>query len=344
MKRFSKLFLGITVVLLLLWQLPWCYAFFTAKASRAPFCMYSCIIDDFLSMGYDESTGLVRRDQSGNSYTQKQTDSILPMFYVRQLMADERFPDSIRGVPVTPGEVKRSNFIYRASASAINAPSIPLHPLLESRSGRVELTMPDDVFRITQSGIEFIVMNTNTPDKEKSHTFTEALKENGFRFPARYVAGNPTTRKEYDEGYLLLDNEGKLFHLKQIKGSPYVRTIALPEDLDAKFLFITEFSDHKTLGYITDSRNNFYVLMNKSYEVIKTGLPAYNPETDNLSVFGNKFDWTVCISSEQGEEYYALDANDYSLVKSVNFPNTGSSVSGLRFTSRSDKYVKPRFF
>lgn len=343
MKRFSQLFLSITVALLLLWQLPWCYAFFTAKTSRAPFCLYSCIIGDFLSIGHDD-TGLIRRDQSGNNYTQEQTDSILPMFYVRQLMADERFPDSIKGVPVTPRGVQRTNFIYRASASDINAPSVPLYPLLESRSGRVDLKMPDDVFRITPFGIEFIVMNTNAPDKEKSHQFTEALAKKGFRFPARYVAGNPTARKEYDEGYLLLDNDGKLFHLKQYKGNPYVRTVPLPEELDAKYLFITEFPDHKTLGYITDTRNRFYVLMNKSYRVIKTGIPAYNPETDNLSIFGNRFDWTVCIASSQGEKYYALDAGDYSLIKSIDFPATGNSLSWLRFTSRSDKYVKPRFF
>ena len=83
MKRFSIIFLCITLVLLLLWQLPWCYTFFAAKPSRTPFSMYSCVIGDFLSMGYEESVGLIRRDQSGNNYTQEQTDSILPLFYVK---------------------------------------------------------------------------------------------------------------------------------------------------------------------------------------------------------------------------------------------------------------------
>lgn len=90
MKRFSIIFLCITLVLLLLWQLPGVTPF-AAKPSRTPFSMYSCVIGDFLSMGYEESVGLIRRDQSGNNYTQEQTDSILPLFYVRQLMADERF-------------------------------------------------------------------------------------------------------------------------------------------------------------------------------------------------------------------------------------------------------------
>lgn len=68
-------------------------------------------------------------------------------------------------------------------------------------------------------------MENNTIDQEKSKVFTEVLKKKEFRFPAQYVAGNPSTRKEYDEGYLILDAEGKLFHMKQTQGRPYVRAI-----------------------------------------------------------------------------------------------------------------------
>ena len=104
MKRFSQIFLYITIALLIIWQLPWCYSFFAAKPSKIPFSMYSSVLGDFLSMGNEDGKGVVRRDQSGNVYTQEQTDSILPFFYMRQLMADERFPDSINGVAITPRE------------------------------------------------------------------------------------------------------------------------------------------------------------------------------------------------------------------------------------------------
>ncbi|RHN06794.1 DUF4857 domain-containing protein [Bacteroides intestinalis] len=343
MKRFSQIFLYITIALLIIWQLPWCYSFFAAKPSKVPFSMYSCVLGDFLSMGNEDDKGVVRRDQSGNVYTQEQTDSILPFFYMRQLMADERFPDSINGVAVTPREVQLTNFSFRSAASDINASKIELYPLLESMSGRVDLIMPDDVFRITSKGIEFIGMKTNTVDADKSQLFTEAMVKKGFKFPARRLAGNPTTRKEYDEGYLILDNEGRLFHLKQTKGRPYVRAISLPEGLNAKYLFITEFKDRKTLGFLTDMDNNFYVLNNKTYDVIKTGVPSFNPEEDALSIFGNMFDWTVCVKTADADEYYALDADDYSLIKSISFPRKSNSIPGLRFTSSQDKYVKPRF-
>jgi hypothetical protein len=55
------------------------------------------------------------------------------------------------------------------------------------------------------------------------------------------------------------------------------------------------------------------------------------------------FDWTVCVTTDTAEEYYALDADDYSLIKSVSFPRKSNSIPGLRFTSSQDKYVKPRF-
>ncbi|ADV43129.1 DUF4857 domain-containing protein [Bacteroides helcogenes] len=343
MIRFSRFFLSITIILLLLWQLPWCYTFFTAKPSKAPFTLYSTIIGDFVSIGNEEGKGIIRRDQSGNIYSQEETDSILPFFYIRQLMSDERFPDSIKGVSLTPREVQMTNFNFRSVPSDINASKIGLYPLLESMSGRVELSMPDDVFRITYKGIEFIQIKANAVDTDKSRLFTDALTKKKFKFPSRLIAGNPTTRKEYDEGYLILDNEGKLFHMKQMKGRPYVRAISLPEGVKVNQLFVTEFKSRKTLGFLTDTDNHFYVLNSKTYELVKTGVPTYDPKKDAITIFGNMFDWTVCIKTDNNVMYYALDANNYKLLRSIQSADENTGMPGLHFTSSEDKYVKPRF-
>ena len=61
--------------------------------------------------------------------------------------------------------------------SAVNAPASGIYFLLESRPKRVELQMPDDAFRFTDEGVEFIVMETNTLDAGKSARFTEVLRE-----------------------------------------------------------------------------------------------------------------------------------------------------------------------
>lgn len=344
MIRFSKIFLYITIALLLLWQLPWCYSFFAAKSVRSPFVLYSTVSGEFITTRYSDEKGMaVRESQSGVQYTQEQVDSLLPFFYMRQLMADERFPDTLHGAGFTPREAQMASFSFRSNPMDINVVKIPLYPLLESKSGRVDLVMPDDVFRGTDSGIEFIQSKTNAVDENKSKLFTDMMLKKGFTFPIRYISGNPTARKEYDEGYLLLDSNGKLYHLKQTVGRPYVRHIELPSDVKAKYLFITEFKDKKTLGFITDEDNRLYVLNNGSYDLVKTGVECFNPQTDALSIFGNLFDWTVCVKRHDGNHYYALDAKDYSLIRSLTYPNEGSSVSGLHFTSPGDKYVKPRF-
>lgn len=92
MKHFSTLLLFLTVCFLLLWQLPWCYNFFAAKPGKTPFTLYSTVIGDFAMIGHEEEKGMIRRDLAGRVYTQEQFDSILPMFYLRQLVADDRFP------------------------------------------------------------------------------------------------------------------------------------------------------------------------------------------------------------------------------------------------------------
>lgn len=257
MVKFSKLFFYLTVALIFIWQLPWCYSFFTAKASQKPFTLYSCVVDDFVMSGKDNTGKFCKTDLQGNLYTDHQFDSILPCFYSRQLLADDRFPETIKEIPVTYREVQSSLFTFRSTPYGINAPKLSIFPLLESMSGRVDLKMPDDVFRITNKAIEFVDAETNSVNIDKSAMFTDMLDTKGFRFPASYIAGNPTSKKEYDEGYLILDNDGKLFHLKQTKGRPYVRHIPLPDGIVLKYLYVTEFRDKNLIGLVTDTNNNF---------------------------------------------------------------------------------------
>lgn len=343
MKRFSNLLFYATISFLLLWQLPWCYNFFFVKPGKTPFTLYSFVVNDFVQMGQEEGKGTVRRDLAGNIYSEAAFDSILPMFYFRQLMSDERFPDTINGIAVTPKMVQTGNFNFRSVPSDINAPIIGLYPLLESMSGRVDLKMPDDVFRINSKGIEFVDMASNKVNEEKSSQFTEAMVKKGFRFPATHIAGNPTVKKEYDEGYLLLDTDHHLFHLKQVKGRPYVRAIELPEGVSLKHLYLTEFKDKRTLALMTDVNQAFYVLRNRTYDLIKTGVPSFNPETDVMTIIGNMFDWTVRVTTPETDNYYALNADDYSLIKKLEQKSNDHSIPGISFTSYANKYVMPHF-
>lgn len=351
MLRFSKILLCFTIVFLLLWQLPWIYNFFTSKPVKSPFVLYSTVANDFILTGNEDGTGVKRRDLAGHQYTQREVDSLLPTFYYRQLITDERFPDSLGGVAITPRVIQNENFSLRVNPSDINAPKVALYPLLESMSGRVDLEMPDDVFRVNARGIEFIDMKTNTVRAEKSALFTEALQKKGFRFPAITISGNPTTRKDYDEGYLMLDADRRLFHLKRVKDRPYVRAIDLPDSIRAEFIFVTEFRNKKSLAFLTDVNNAFYVLEAKTYNLRKVDIESYDPRKEALMIFGNMFDWTVRVAGDT-DRYYAISADDYSLIKTYDpvLPEAtlaqtiGKYIFPLRvhFTSSGDKFVKPR--
>ncbi len=240
--------------------------------------------------------------------------------------------------------LQSENFMFRSALSEIVKPHTGLYPLLESMSGRVDLEMPDGVFRIAPSGIEFVVMATNRIDREKSDRFTEAMIRKGLRFPALAVAGNPSARKEYDEGYLLLDVSRQLFHLKQVKGPSLCSCDRTAEGMQAEHLFVTEFPARRTLGFLTDAKNGFYALLKPSYEIVRVGIPSWNPECESLTVIGNLFDWTLRVTGCEADRYYAVDARQgYRLLDSMIYESHSAPLPGLAFTSYDDGYVKPRF-
>lgn len=343
MNRFSKIILALTLVMLALWQLPWCYAFFSAESVSVPFTLYSGLYGDFVSIGVDDSKHKTGIAADGKNFTQEETDSLLPFFYVRQLTTDGRLPDSIAGRAVTPRDIQMSNFMFRTSAAELNRPIVALYPLLESLSKRVDLEMPEDVFRITDRRIEFIRMATNSIDEVKSDKFTRVLLDKGFTFPSRYIAGNPTVKKDYDEGYLIVDHAGRLFHMKMMQGRPYVRVIELPDGFEVKHLFVTEFKDHKTLAFIVDTKNGFYVLHNKSYELFDTGIRNCDLDEFDMTIVGNMCDWTLWIDEDACRRFYAIDAGSYKIIREMKIEHDNPTVYGLHFTSPKDYYVYPRF-
>ena len=343
MLKISKLFFWCLVAVVVAWQLPACYNFFVAKSVDTPFTLYSSVAGEFAMLERDADKKLLYKDATGKSYTEEEFDAILPTFYYRQLVTDDRFPDSICGTPVTPRQIQLTNFNIRISPLDLYKPKIGVQQLLESMSGRVDLELPDDVFRITECGIEFIKMETNQVDHAKSDRFTKMMREKGFRFPARYLSGNPTDRKEYDEGYVMLDASNQLFHIKQTVGRPYVRAIALPEGLVPELLFITEFPSRKWLCFIADQQGYLWVVERDNYAVVRTEIPAVDFKTESILIIGNMFDWTVCVNRADQECYYALSAVDYKLLDTLVYPTPSNAIRGLKFTSTKDKFVRPRF-
>lgn len=308
MKLYKIVIVAVAVVLLL-WVLPWLYTLLLPATSSEGFCYYSPYTEDFILRNTDGFC-----DADGKHYTNAEADSLLPYFFYRQLVADKRLPDTLFGVPTDTKVLRRESFTFKTSPAQINKPRTPLYELLDAESGRVDLQLPTDVFRLTDNGLEFIRANTNRVDTEKSKMFNSVLRAHGCVFPIRLIAGNPSTRKAYDNGYLLADSKGQVFNLRMKRGSPAVRDIVLPEGVAAQNLFVTEFDNMRHLGFLVSTDNRLYAIDAKTLTLCLIDIPEYNPQEMPILIMGNMHDWTIRLLTAHDTRYYAVSSADYSLL------------------------------
>ena len=107
-------------------------------------------------------------------------------------------------------------------------------------------------------------------------------------------------------------------------------------------LFITEFPSRKWLCFFTDTDGYLWVVERDSYAVRRTEIPSFIPEEQSVLIIGNMFDWTVKVNRGTEECYYAISAQDYTLIDSMAYQTPRYIIPGLSFTSTKDKFVKPR--
>ncbi len=296
-------------MVLAMWVLPWLYSLLLPTVSNEGFVYYCPYTNDFILRNADGFC-----DCKGQCYTNAEADSLLPYFFYRQLAADKRLPDTLFGMAADPKVLRRESFTFKTSPAQINKPRTPLYELLDAESGRVDLQLPNDVFRLTDNGLEFITAATNSIDKEKSKMFNSVLRAHGCVFPIRLIAGNPSTRKAYDNGYLLADSQGQVFNLRMKKGSPAVRDIVLPDSIKAQNLFVTEFDNMRQLGFLVSTDNLLYSIDAKTLTLNRIDIPEYNPQEMPILIMGNPHDWTIRLLTAHDTRYYAVSATDYSLL------------------------------
>lgn len=307
--KLYKIAIIVVAVVLALWVLPWLYSFLLPATGSDGFVYYSPYTEDFIVRNADGFC-----DCQGHCYTNAEADSLLPYFFYRQLVADKRLPDTLFGEPADPKVLRRESFTFKTSPAQINKPRTPLYELLDAESGRVDLQLPTDVFRLTNNGLEFITAATNRIDSEKSKMFNSVLRAHGCEFPIRLIAGNPSTRKAYDNGYLLSDSQGQVFNLRMKKGSPAVRDIVLSEGVKAQNLFVTEFDNMRHLGFLVSTDNRLYAIDAKTLTLNLINIPEYNPQEMPILIMGNPHDWTIRLLTAHDTRYYAVSAADYSLL------------------------------
>ncbi|WP_319502354.1 DUF4857 domain-containing protein [uncultured Draconibacterium sp.] len=290
MVKISRYILVFMAILGLSVVLPQFYRMAFEKPSKSPLIQYSCIDHDFMIYRPDADDKWTNRE--GTKLTREAYEMKLPLMYTRQLVMDGTMPDSINGqkINIQHAGIFRSNF--RITPDEIHAPKPKLYPLFESQSGRANLEMPDDFFRITWR-MEFIDAKTNKILEDKSRMFSAVLYNRGFKFPANSINGIPTPRKSCDEGYLVFDSADQLFHIKMAKGVPFVRKVELPTGMKFKTIQCVDFSDKLYYAYLFTENNELYVLTPYDYMLEKFDVDDIDPDKYEIRIYGDYFNFNV---------------------------------------------------
>jgi hypothetical protein len=309
MEKISRYLLVFIAILTLAIILPKLYWMAFEKPVRKPFILYSCINDDFMIHRISEKTW---EDTKGNQFTREEYEKKLPLMFEKQLITSGSWPDSIKGMALDMRTISKAKSFFRLKASEIDSPFPELYPLFESQSGRTKIDLPDDFFRITWR-IDFIEAAINKVLEEKSQLFSAALYQNGFSFPAKKISGLATPRKSVDEGYLIIDSKDQLFHLKMIKGFPYVKEVDVPEDLKFRHISCVDFKSKEFYAYLFSDKNEIYILTQDDYKLIKWPVDEFDASNCDLKIFGDLFNYTVIIEAEDHIKAIVLSP-DYQVV------------------------------
>lgn len=330
MEKFSRIILVLVAIVVLSITMPAIYWMAFEKPVKKPFVLYSCIDEDFFILRAGTPTTF--EDRKGNIYTRDQYEQKLPMWNFQQLMVSGKMPDTIKGRAMDMHEIGRNRSFLRYKPEDMNCPKAKLFPLFESQSGRASLELPNDYFRITWR-MEFLDAASNKILEEKSQHFSAALYHFGFSFPATRIEGLPTTRKSCDEGYLIIDSEEKLFHVKMIKGKPFVKKINLPEGLRFKHIVCVDFKDKKYYAYLFSEKNEIYILTQDEYELIKLPVTEFNADNCELKIYGDLFNYNITVDREDRSDVIILDKN-YKKVASYqeNFKVLSERREGIVFS------------
>lgn len=281
---------------------------------------FSEVLNDFIYTYYKYDTVNLKNmkyaeDLEGNVYDNSEYMAITPMSNYRQLMHENRYPDSIRGVHLTPEMMQRESKwpMWFGKSSGLQG----LKWMFESNTDKLKMDLPDDMFRMTESGIEFVNTNRNRilgVNYEKSKLFNDKMIECGVLFPIKRYYGNPTTDKSKDDGYFIIDAKDDFYQLKMVSDLPVCKQILLPEGVNVDWMYC--FDDSRVFGYVFTQSNDIYAMRTKDYSFVQLPIDDYGPDVSLIIVEENYFFIKMRMGKHDGVSYSVMDKN-YDLVGKI---------------------------
>lgn len=355
MKKLSSIIFVALGAIVLSWFLPWLYSLLFPVGQSDPFVAYSPIGQKFIvSKVVDGRDSILAvggsADPTAVMLTREDRDSLLPHVYFNQLVGRDRLPDTVAGHAVSVPVFKHSQWVFSSLPRDINKADPRVYLMMESMPERFDLEDPELYFTVDGDKINVASIATNITDASMSRRFTEVFANRGFAFPLVSATANITARKPYDNGYLLIDSQGALHHLKMQVKQPYLVKIKTP-GIVAEHTFVLENPDQELIGLFTDTDHQLYAIAADGYQISRLPIDNVDVERQRVTIAKNLFNWVVKISDAESVRWVAIDSEtfaplgEYDLVRAEPssakigrfvFPFT------LTFTSIDDCFAYPR--
>ncbi|PID77342.1 MAG: hypothetical protein CSB24_02005 [Deltaproteobacteria bacterium] len=256
----------------------------------------------------DHTAEYAYRSQHGRWYKRVEFERLLPFIYYKNMELWKMLPIEIDGRIFDRDTIKNNRQVWELKHQEFNQTE-NLWPLIEPENGEVRLSFPKDRFRMTDKRMEFINIYRNQVDEKLSNLFTAALKDRGFKFPARSVNGKFTVLKPFDEGVFLVDADFAVFHLKRRDGLPVIVRTGIDPNLETAIIKITENKKRDYYGLLVSKSGKLYLISYDNYRLIPLPLDNYDHQRMDFKLIMNPIYNTAIYSDDKMVYGLAMDKN-----------------------------------
>ncbi|GAB6057578.1 DUF4857 domain-containing protein [Desulfonatronum parangueonense] len=306
LSRWSMILLA---VLALSFLLPTTFDKIAATRVDEPLLFYSPLLEGFI---YQESLGGHRfnyRDEDGNDYSRQEFEDQLPFVYFRTLERRNLLPMTIAGRNFDAEDISadRQGLDIRARHLRGNFPQMQLYPLFNNDPETAMMRFPVEMFRFTDAAMEFLNADYNIIDQDLTHTFTQALRDRGFTFPATVIGGKPTNLKPFDDGYFIRDAVGRIFHVKRVLNQPEVVDTQIDPSLDVLDIVVNENERREFRAVIVTRQGGVLLISWDDYRLIPVPVEGYDPASMDFKLLIDPLYRTATVASDRTVSGVAMD-------------------------------------
>ncbi len=262
-----------------------------------------------LAKAEDHHAETAYRDEDGRWYTRREFEERLPFIYYKNMEIWGRLPLQLNGRTLDKETIQANRQVLELRSGQIRdrRPEVPLWPLLESNPGQARLVFPVDRFRMTRDAMVFVNADTNAVDPEPTRLFTDALRAEGFDFPARSVHGKFTVLKPFDEGVFIVDADHEVFHVKRVDDRPRVVRTPIDPAIRTRHIQVSENKRQEFYGLLLGEAGDLHLLTYDNYRLIQMPLTNYVPDRMDFKLILNPLYRTAIHSDDRTIRAVAMD-------------------------------------